>query len=99
MNPPFEWHKVLNAKGLSIGAAFRVIDADYLKQLEERKNLDVSRVDVFNNFENSEELAHFLTSINYASRDLNRAQMLLNDLEYAYLRKKAPIESVNIGHK
>jgi len=99
VNPPFEWHKVLNAKGLSIGAAFRVIDTDYLKQLEERKNLDVSRVDVFNNFENSEELAHFLTSINYASRDLNRAQMLLNDLEYAYLRKKAPIESVNIGHK
>ncbi|GLG83354.1 hypothetical protein ACSO1_18760 [Acinetobacter calcoaceticus] len=41
VNPPFEWHKVLNAKGLSIGAAFRVIDTDYLKQLEERKNLDV----------------------------------------------------------
>lgn len=99
VNPPFEWHKVLNAKGLSIGAAFRVIDTDYLKQLEDRKNLDVSRVDIFNDFENNEELAHFLTSINYASRDLTRAQMILNDIEYVYLRKKGETETINIGHK
>lgn len=88
VNPPFEWHKVLNAKGLSIGAAFRVIDTDYLNKLGDRKNLDISKIDVSSDFENNEELAHFLTSVSYASRDLTRAQMLLNDIEYAYLRKK-----------
>lgn len=99
VNPPFEWHKVLNAKGLSIGAAFRVIDKSDLKLLAERKNLDISRVDIDADFANNEELAHFLTSISYASKDLPRAQMLLNDIEYAYLRKKGPTQTINIGHK
>ncbi|MFW1839911.1 hypothetical protein ACG9XS_15375 [Acinetobacter gyllenbergii] len=99
VNPPFEWHKVLNAKGLSIGAAFRVIDTDYLELLEKRNNLDISRIDVKTDFENNEELAHFLTSINYASRDLKRAQMILNDVEFAYLRKKGDARTIDIGHK
>ncbi|QIC71723.1 MULTISPECIES: cupin domain-containing protein [Acinetobacter] len=99
INPPFEWHKVLNAKGLSIGAAFRVIDKTYLKQLEDRKNLDLNRVDIEADFANNEELAHFLTSVSYASKDLKRSQMLLNDIEYAYLRKKGSVNSIEIGHK
>ncbi|KAA5841164.1 hypothetical protein F2A38_16905 [Pseudomonas chlororaphis] len=100
INPPFEWHKVLNARGLSIGAAFRVIDIDYLGKLENRRNLDLSKVAHDNgHFAETEELAHFLTSVNYASRHINRAQMLLNDIEYAYLRKRGNAGSVKIGHR
>ncbi len=98
VNPPFEWHKVLNAEGISIGAAFRVIDTSYLSQLGSRESLDLSRVDIKADPANKEELAHFLTSVNYASRHLNRAQMLLNDMEYAYLRKKGERQEVHIGH-
>jgi len=94
LNPPFEWHKVLNDEGLSLGAAFRVIDTDYLDLLKSRTNLDTSRLDP----NSDEEMAHFLTSIGYASRHINRAQMILNDLEYAYLRKKGGAGSVTIGH-
>ena len=100
INPPFEWHKVLNAKGLSIGAAFRVIDIQYIDKLKLRKNLDTSRIDrVGGDKSKTEELAHFLTSIKYASTCLNRAQMILNDIEYAYLRKKGAVGDINIGHK
>ncbi|MBN3817391.1 hypothetical protein G3N57_12585 [Paraburkholderia sp. Se-20369] len=99
LNPPFEWHKVLNAKGLSIGAAFRVIDTDYLATLDSRPSLDTTRIAFSQAGDDTEELAHFLTSINYASRHLNRAQMLLNDLEYVYLRRKGHSESVHIGHQ
>lgn len=99
INPPFEWHKVLNARGLSIGAAFRVLDTHYLDSLGSRPNLDTSKVAHDNgNFGETEELAHFLTSINYASRHLNRAQMILNDIEYVYLRKRGNRESIHIGH-
>jgi len=31
-NVPYEWHKVLNAKGWSMGVAFRVIDKAYVEQ-------------------------------------------------------------------
>lgn len=100
LNPPFEWHKVLNSKGLSIGAAFRVIDTQYIEQLKSRKNLDTSKIDWVNGDKSkTEELAHFLTSIKYASTCLNRAQMILNDIEYAYLRKKGAVDDINIGHK
>lgn len=98
VNPPFEWHKVLNAKGLSIGAAFRVIDTSYLDLLNTRKNLDCSRIDINADFSKNEELAHFLTSSSYASKDLKRAQMLLNDIEYAYLRRRKETIDVTIGH-
>lgn len=94
LNPPFEWHKVLNAEGLTLGAAFRVIDTDYLDLLESRTNLDTGKLDPTSD----EEMAHFLTSISYASRHINRAQMILNDLEYAYLRKKGGSGSIHIGH-
>ena len=96
LNMPFEWHKVLNDTGLSVGAAFRVIDTDYIGRLAERSTLDVSKVDVINNPEETEELAHFLTSMNYASRHINRAQMILNDIEYAYLRRKGGSGSVKV---
>jgi hypothetical protein len=94
LNPPFEWHKVLNDKGLTLGAAFRVIDTHYLAQLGSRKNLDINKADP----KVDEELAHFITSINYASRHINRAQMILNDMEYVYLRKKRGQGSIHIGH-
>ncbi len=99
INPPFEWHKVLNARGLSIGAAFRVIDTAYLDRLKSRRNLDFSKIDrQGRSVADTEELAHFLTSINYASRHLNRAQMILNDVEYAYLRARGG-NDVHIGHQ
>lgn len=94
LNPPFEWHKVLNDRGFSLGAAFRVIDNNYLAQLRTRDNLDGTKI----GDDADEELAHFLTSLNYASRHLNRAQMILNDVEYAYLRMKKGQLSANIGH-
>lgn len=96
LNLPFEWHKVLNGRGLSIGAAFRVIDDHYLQALSARGNLDVSRVDVDADPQEHEELAHFLTSLGYASRHLPRAQMMLNDLEYAYLRRRGGSGSVRV---
>lgn len=99
LNPPFEWHKVLNSRGLSVGAAFRVIDTDYLSKLRDRPSLDTSKVDCTGDGKDTEELAHFLTSISYASRHLNRAQMLLNDIEYAYLRKRGGVDSIQIGHQ
>ncbi|WP_073647545.1 hypothetical protein [Pseudomonas aeruginosa] len=100
INPPFEWHKVLNARGLSIGAAFRVIDTHYLERLGTRPNLDREKIaHDQGNFAETEELAHFLTSINYASRHLNRAQMILNDIEYAYLRKRGKRDSILVGHR
>jgi hypothetical protein len=81
-NVPYEWHKVLNAKGLSIGAAFRVIDMSYISQLSKRPAITES----IPSFENdvSEDLAHLLTSLKFASLNLNRSQMMLNDIEYAY---------------
>lgn len=100
LNPPFEWHKVLNSRGLSIGAAFRVIDTAYLDRLKGRSSLDISKVErEGRSVSDVEELAHFLTSINYASRHLNRAQMILNDIEYAYLRKRGGHDAIQIGHQ
>jgi hypothetical protein len=96
LNMPFEWHKVLNDKGLSVAAAFRIIDVDYLSRLSQRPTLDVSKVDVSHDFEETEEMAHFLTSIGYASHHINRAQMLVNDMEYAYLRRKGASGSVKV---
>ncbi|MBA3771556.1 MAG: hypothetical protein H0X13_03425 [Ramlibacter sp.] len=100
INPPFEWHKVLNARGLSIGAAFRVIDTAYIAKLQTRRNLDASKVACEGDrLADTEELAHFLTSINYAARHINRAQMMVNDIEYAYLRTRANTDSFRIGHQ
>lgn len=99
LNPPFEWHKVLNAKGFTLGGAFRVIDNAYLAALATRQNLDMRRIDLLRNSDDNEELAHFLTSVNYAAKHINRAQMLLNDIEYAYLRQKGSSGPINIGHQ
>lgn len=94
VNPPFEWHKVLNDEGLSLGGAFRVIDTEYLADLETRENLDLKKADIREN----EDLAHFITSVSYASRSGTRAGMILNDLEYVYLRKRGTAQPVEIGH-
>lgn len=94
LNPPFEWHKVLNDIGFTLGAAFRIIDVDYLSRIRSRKNLDLLKADPATH----EEMAHFVTSANYASRHLNRAQMLLNDVEYLCLRKRVEANPVRIGH-
>ena len=88
LNPPYEWHKVLNAEGFSLGAGFRVIDTDYLLRLGSRDRLDVNKVDITAGASYDEDLAHLLTSASYASRHINRAQMMLNDIEYSYLRKR-----------
>jgi len=82
LNPPYEWHKVLNARGLSLGAAFRVIDTLYIARLAKRRvilaNLPTFGEDL------PETVAHLLTSLRYASLHLNRAQMMLNDGEHIY---------------
>lgn len=99
INPPYEWHKVLNGTGLTAGAAFRVVDVSYLSQLGGREALDTSRAKFDGSASRTFELMHFLTSINYASRHINRAQMMVNEIEYAYLRKNGAIDMVNIGHQ
>ena len=82
VNMPYEWHKVLNAKGLSIGGAFRIIDRGYVAQLGRRRSLS----SILPSFaeEVPEDVAHLLTSLKYASFHLNRAQMMLNDAEHVY---------------
>lgn len=82
VNLPFEWHKVLNTTGLNLGAAFRVIDTAYIARLAKRPSISASVPNLAE--ELSEEAAHLLTSLSYASHHLNRAQMILNDAEYAY---------------
>lgn len=82
VNPPFEWHKVLNARGLNIGAAFRVIDTNYINQLTRRRAILAN----LPNFSDAltEPIAHLLTSLRYGSLHFNRAQMMLNEAEYVY---------------
>ena len=76
-NVPYEWHKVLNARGWSLGAAFRVIDAAYIERLLEfpavKANLKLKNL--------NEEFGHMATSLHYASHDPVRMQMSLNTAE------------------
>ncbi|WP_458729741.1 hypothetical protein [Pseudomonas brenneri] len=62
-------------------------------------NEDIRKIAFAEGQGENEELAHFLTSINYASRHINRAQMILNDVEYAYLRKRGDVGAIHIGHQ
>lgn len=82
LNPPYEWHKVINGRGLSIGAAYRIIDTIYIAQLARRRAIRAN----LPNFGDvlPEAIAHLLTSLRYGSLHLNRAQMMLNDAEYVY---------------
>ncbi len=77
VNVPFEWHKVLNAKGWSLGAAFRVIDRPYVDQLRTypaiAANLKLKKM--------SDDYAHLATSLRIASNDPRRMQMSLNCAE------------------
>lgn len=82
LNPPYEWHKVLNARGLSIGAAFRVIDTIYIDQLVRRRAI-LANVPNFAEMV-PEAVAHLLTSLRYCSLHFNRAQMMLNEAEHVY---------------
>ncbi|MEQ8967775.1 MAG: hypothetical protein RID91_18315 [Azospirillaceae bacterium] len=82
VNLPYEWHKVLNARGLNLGAAFRIIDTDYVGRLAQRLSVQRSLPGAETRL--GEDIAHLLTSLSYASRDPRRAQMLLNELEYTY---------------
>ena len=76
-NVPFEWHKVVNAKGWSCAAAFRVIDKPYRDLLLSlpavRANLKLREM--------SDEYAHLATSLRIASHDPVRMQMALNSAE------------------
>ncbi len=76
-NVPYEWHKVLNARGPSVGAAFRVIDRPYVDSLREypavKANLKLREI--------NDEYAHMATSLKYASWDPVRMAMSLNTAE------------------
>lgn len=76
-NVPYEWHKVLNAQGPSVGAAFRVIDRPYVDQLRAypavAANLKLKEM--------NDEYAHMATSLKYASFDPVRMAMSLNTAE------------------
>ena len=76
-NVPYEWHKVLNAQGPSVGAAFRVIDRPYIDQLRAypavSANLKLRNI--------NDEYAHLATSLKYASYDPVRMAMSLNTAE------------------
>jgi hypothetical protein len=89
---PYEWHKVLNSRGLSLGAAFRVIDTAYLASLA-RPSISANLP--FFEEEVAEDVAHLLTSLKYASLHLNRAQMMLNDSEHIYPVLLKPCGGVN----
>lgn len=82
LNPPYEWHKVLNGRGLSIGIALRVIDTNYIAQLARRRAI-LANLPAFGDVV-PEAVAHLLTSLRYGSFHINRAQMMLNDAEYVY---------------
>jgi hypothetical protein len=98
LNLPYEWHKVLNASGLSLGGAFRIIDTAYIAHLAQRPTV-VANLPSFAD-EVTEDVAHLLTSLKYASFHLNRAQMMLNDGEHVYpvllkaVKKHKPSESL-----
>ncbi|CAK9115405.1 Uncharacterized protein SCF082_LOCUS53415 [Durusdinium trenchii] len=76
-NVPFEWHKVLNGRGWSLGAAFRVIDRPYVDELVSspavKSNLKLKAL--------NDEYAHLATSLRMASQHHVRSQMSLNTLE------------------
>jgi hypothetical protein len=76
-NVPYEWHKVMNAKGPSLGAAFRVVDRPYIEELLNspavKSNLKLRKY--------GPDEAHTLTSLKMASRDPVRMQMALNTME------------------
>lgn len=82
LNMPYEWHKVLNASGLSLGAAFRVIDTAYVAEWAQRRTTRINYPQLAE--EIPEDVAHLLTSLRCASLHLNRAQMMLNDAEHVY---------------
>jgi len=77
VNMPYEWHKVLNAQGPSVGAAFRIIDRPYVDQLKAypavKSNLKLRDI--------NDEYAHLATSLKYASMDPMRMFMALNTAE------------------
>ncbi|QDU36139.1 hypothetical protein Mal4_04220 [Maioricimonas rarisocia] len=76
-NVPYEWHKVVNARGPSLGAAFRVIDVPYVEQLMQypavQSNLKLRKM--------SDEYKHLATSLRMASLDPRRIRMTLNTAE------------------
>lgn len=82
LNLPYEWHKVLNARGLSLGAAFRIIDHHYLDHLQTRPAVAKAVPNLKAGM--NEDLLHLLTSLRYASHHIRRAQMMLNEIEYVY---------------
>ena len=77
VNMPYEWHKVRNAQGPSVGAAFRIIDRPYVDQLKAypavKSNLKLRKM--------SDEYTHLATSLKYASYDPMRMFMALNTAE------------------
>ncbi|MEM7455926.1 MAG: hypothetical protein AAF456_16365 [Planctomycetota bacterium] len=77
LNMPYEWHKVLNRKGPSVGAAFRIIDRPYVESIKDypavKANLKLKNI--------NDEYAHLLTSLKYASMDKERMMMSLNNSE------------------
>lgn len=76
-NVPYEWHKVMNAKGPSLGAAFRVVDRPYIDELLNspavKSNLKLKKFGPDN--------AHTITSLRMAASDPVRMKMALNTLE------------------
>lgn len=82
VNVPYEWHKVLNMRGPSLGAAFRIIDTEYIAGLARRPSLKSNLPDFADVV--PEDVAHLLSSLRYASLHLPRAQMMLNDAEHIY---------------
>lgn len=76
-NVPYEWHKVLNARGWSLGAAFRVIDRAYVDSLlaapANLANIKARKM--------GDEYAHMVTSLCIASADPARMHMALNTIE------------------
>lgn len=76
-NVPFEWHKVVNRSGYSLGSAFRVIDKPYIERL-----LATPAISAHYKFkEMNDEMSHLASSVAHAAKDPIRMQMCLNTME------------------
>ncbi|MCO4743585.1 MAG: hypothetical protein KC912_02275 [Proteobacteria bacterium] len=82
-NPPYEWHKVLNARGVSLGVAMRIVDRAYVSALAGSAPM---RAHVGGSGVLGPDGAHLLTSLRMASRDPVRAAMCLNAVEFMVCR-------------
>ncbi|TNE92835.1 MAG: hypothetical protein EP330_00180 [Deltaproteobacteria bacterium] len=81
-NPPYEWHKVVNHQGITLGLALRIVDRPYLDQLVHSPTVAAH----LGTPELTPDMAHLITSLRMASFDPRRMAMVLNTAELMALQ-------------